>query len=293
MPTDTIQTEKFDASVARTWEATRRRETLLGAAGLMIWTGVFIALVVGTLVYDAGWIPEDYAVLTGEYGVFRGAKTKVYAAIVLVIIVMRWLRFRALVHDDARAERTANVAGIAFGALFLLALLAGLTALYGTFASPWLERIGYGPSLPTYGAVGLAVIAAAFGLSYLARLWGWRLIAEDELPGAVALGAIAILVGLPLAALFGFSAIFLAFMLLERSGFDIEPLRVFLLNDVSIVIIVAGFLLLSGIVHAIRSALRRGDERGPVFLATALATGMVVILAKLSLIVLLALIRVS
>ena len=136
MPTDTIQTEKFDASVARTWEATRRRETLLGAAGLMIWTGVFIALVVGTLVYDAGWIPEDYAVLTGEYGVFRGAKTKVYAAIVLVIIVMRWLRFRALVHDDARAERTANVAGIAFGALFLLALLAGLTALYGTFASP-------------------------------------------------------------------------------------------------------------------------------------------------------------
>jgi vacuolar-type H+-ATPase subunit I/STV1 len=233
-----------------------------------------------------GWIPANTFLLTGEHGVFSRGIGHVYLAISIVMVLVRLLRVRALVIDNERSHLVVELADRGIRVAAVVGFVALVVGLFSLFAHVWRgagEAIG---SYFTSAAIGVAVVGGVFVGSYVTHKMGGRITAEDDTPNGYVQRAFGILIGLPLAALFGFLLSLLIIFVLERTGINVEPLREFFNSQatMSIALTTGTFLALCLVVHVSRAALR--PQSPPVFFATMLGTGLVIIVSKFALILL-------
>jgi hypothetical protein len=276
--------ETLERHVAEQTAVAHKREIVRGASSLMCWSAAATALLVGSLFYRAGWIPPNTYPVTGESSLFSSGLSELLLIGATVILLMRFLRFRAGVYGDKRSERIAEFTGMGIGAVIFIGFMAGFIALYGFAAHLLLQ--GGSPSTIRSAAMGIVIVAGVFAVAYLTCKKSWRMTVEDGMPLAFVLRAMGILIGLPVAALFGFSMFFLALIIVERAGGNAEPLRMFFNHQTAWVVVLTttAFLVLSGLVHAGRRALR--PQHAPVFFDTMVGTGIAIAVVKFASIIL-------
>jgi hypothetical protein len=279
--------EPLERHVAEQSAVAQKRKIIRDASSLMCWSAVVAALLVGCLFNRAGWIPPDTRPLTGESGLFSDAKSEVFLIGATVILLMGFLRFRAGVYGDDRSERISNYIGMGLGAPIFIGIITGIIFFYGYVSYWWLQVGNDLPSTMTLAAMGIVIVAVVFSTAYLTRKKLSTFSMEGDMPFGFVQRAIeitgratGILIGLPVAVLFGFSMSFLVLIIIEHAGWNVEPLRMFFNQHTRwfVALTTTGFLVLSALVHAGRRALR--PQHAPVFIGTMVGTGLAITVVK-------------
>ena len=247
---------------------------------LVFWTVITVSLSVGLLVHREGWIPPDIYPLTGKYGIFSGWGAHIILVFSVANLLMQFLRLRATIVGDAKSQRLASITGTGIAATALVGSLAAVVAFYGLVAHAWRHGEASTASYITSASIGVALVASLFLATYLTRKRVRHIAPDDDVAFGSLVTTFSILVGLPAAALFGFSLAFIAMLLLERTTVSVEPVRAVLNARPTLFVgLMTGvFLAMSGIVHACRWALR--PRTSPVFFLSMLGTGCAIVLVK-------------
>lgn len=269
-------------------ETAWQQKILNSTAVLMVWTACSGGLVVGWLFYFAGWIPEHYSARKGD--AFPLMAAAIWSFLSICNVVNHYFRFHALVMDDVSASRTVDRVQTAVSGIFAFAILSGLIAMYGMFASILLEGFSIRPSVSVSGAIGLATVGAIFGLSVLARWKGRYLTADSSGSMGAYIDALAILVFPPLAAAIGWLAYSDLLMMLTLLRIDYEPLRLLTVNHwvAWTALLTVAFIALSAAVARGVNVYRQsqGIKREPNFPEAISAVCAATVIAQLLLIVL-------
>lgn len=248
-------------------------EIIALAANLMLWSAIFSALLVGSAIRYAGWIPQNDVLNESTF------LWPYLCGLGLIFMSKDFLHLRAMLLQDDASMKVYKYS--IFLARFFFATCAAIGAIV---FFRWLRKIDGSAAILTYSSL---LLLSTFFLSLLARLAQTKLTGSPRLPPLEILAiatrdAIDFLMAALVAVIFGMSSIFF-FGVAADFGVHIEPVRELIRHKLPVFIASAAILFLAAtmIFHIIRRAMSRDSGEHLYFSTTAVVLGLMMFFVKM------------